>query len=181
MYYKYSHTKVYYEKYGTGIKNILILPGWGNNRESFYPIIHSLESNYTIYILDYPGFGNSPSLEEEWSLDSYTLLIKNFLWDNKIYNPSIIAHSFGGRILSLLIGKYKIKANQLVLIDVAGIKRRKRLKIFIKEKLYKLLKKCSYLLPPLKQEEFRQKLLYRFGSNDYKTIPLSMQKTFQNI
>ncbi len=181
MFYESRTTTIYYEKFGEGKKTIVILPGWGNTRETFYPLISEFQENYSIYILDYPGFGKSPALEEEWKMDDYAKLIKNFLWDLHIYNPIIIAHSFGGRITALLLGKYNIKVKKLILIDVAGIKRRKKIKVFLKEKLYKVLKKVSYLLPILKQEEFRQKLLIRFASTDYKDISRSMQKTFQNI
>lgn len=181
MYYEFNHTRIYYEKFGENKKIIVILPGWGNTRETFSTIIQELKEDYSIYIFDYPGFGKSPALESNWSMNDYTLLIKNFLWENHIYNPIIIAHSFGGRITSLLLGKYQIKVKKLILMDVAGIKRRKKAKVFLKEKLYKLLKKCTYLFPPLKQEELRQKLLYHFASPDYKEISPIMQKTFQNV
>ena len=60
MYYKYNNIKLYYEKYGNKKKYLLILPGWGNTRPTFYNIINFLKNIYTIYIIDYPGFGNSP-------------------------------------------------------------------------------------------------------------------------
>ena len=181
MYINVNKINIYFEKYGNSKKTILILPGWGNTRETFYYLIKHLKDKFTIYILDYPSFGNSPPLNKEYTLDDYTILIKYFLKLNNIYNPIIIAHSFGGRITSLLISKYKIKVDKIILIDVAGIKRRKKLKVYLKEKIYKLLKKCTYLFPPLKQEELRQKLLLKYGSKDYINIPTTMYKTFQNI
>lgn len=182
MYFKSNNISIYYEKHGNGKNNVLILPGWGNTRNTFYNIINNLkEQDYTIYILDYPGFGNSKILEKELNIYDYAFLINSFLKYNSIDNPIIIAHSFGGRITSILAGFYKIKLKKIILIDVAGIKRRKKLKIFLKEKIYKMLKKLSYLLPKIKQENFRQKLLFHFASADYKSIPVSMKKTFQNI
>ncbi len=181
MYDTYKNLTYYYEKYGNNKKSILILPGWGNTRETFYYLIHELQNKYSIYIVDYPGFGNTNQLKEEWYLEDYTEWIIDFIKRNGIHNPHIIAHSFGGRITSLLISKYHIKIDKVLLIDVAGIKRRKPIKTIIKEKIYKILKKCTYLFPPIKQEELRQKLLLYFSSEDYKNIPLSMQKTFQNI
>lgn len=181
MYYKDSSLKIYYEIHGTGKQNILILPGWGNTRNTFQYLINNLQRDYTIYIIDYPGFGNSPIPDKELTIYDYALLIKNFISDQKISNPIVIAHSFGGRIASLLQGYYKINFSKLILIDVAGIKRKKSLKQILKEKTYKLLKYCINFLPKLKQEKYRQKLLLYFASADYKSIPLSMQKTFQNI
>ena len=181
MFDRYKNLSYYYEKYGSNKKSILILPGWGNTRETFYYLINQLQNKYTIYIIDYPGFGNTSQLQEEWTLEDYTEWIISFMKKNGIHNPHIIAHSFGGRITSLLISKYHIQVDKILLIDVAGIKRRKNIKQFLKEKLYKVLKKCTYLFPVLKQEELRQKLLLYFSSEDYKNIPKSMQKTFQNI
>ena len=52
---------IYYEQYGTGNDSIIILPGWGDTRSTFYQIIEVLKCFYTIYIVDYPGFGKSGS------------------------------------------------------------------------------------------------------------------------
>ena len=102
MYYKYNNTTLFYEKYGNTNKDILILPGWGDTRKTFTNIINNI-NNHNIYIFDYPGFGNSPPLEKEYTIYDYAKLILNFIKDNKINNPIIIAHSFGGRIASILI------------------------------------------------------------------------------
>jgi pimeloyl-ACP methyl ester carboxylesterase len=181
MYYEYNDIGIYYEKYGNKDSNILILPGWGNTRSTFTNIINNLLDDYSIFILDYPSFGNSKNINKELTIYDYAELINNFIKDNNINNPIIIAHSFGGRITSLLVTKYKLKVDKIILIDVAGIKRRKKLKVYIKERIYKLLKKLSIFLPKIKKEAYIQKLLAVFASNDYKNIPRELQKTFQNI
>ena len=178
--YNYKNISIYYETYGNSNKSILILPGWGNTRETFNNIINLLKDKYKIYIIDYPFFGSSPIPNKELTIYDYTLLIYNFIKDNKINNPIIIAHSFGGRISSILISKYKLKVSKLILFDVAGIKRF-NIKLFFKTKLYKLLKKLVFLLPKCIQEKKKNKLLLKFSSNDYLNIPLIMKKTFQNI
>ncbi len=178
--YKYNDLSIYYETYGNSKKTILILPGWGNTRNTFINIINLLKDKYKIYIIDYPSFGNSPIPNKELTIYDYADLIYNFIKDNNINNISLIAHSFGGRISSILISKYKLKVKKLILFDVAGIKRF-NLKLFMKNKLYKLLKKLTYLLPKLKQEKYRQILLSKFSSIDYRNIPNTMRLTFQNI
>ena len=178
--YTYKDISIYYEIYGNSDNSILILPGWGNTRETFTNIINLLKDKYKIYILDYPFFGNSPTLNKELSIYDYSELIYNFIKDNSIINPIIIAHSFGGRISSILISKYKLKVNKLILIDVAGIKRF-NIKIFFKTKIYKLLRKLTILLPKNIRFRIRNKLLKIFSSNDYLNVPSIMKKTFQNI
>lgn len=181
MYFKLKKYKIFYEKYGNSKDTLLILPGWGETRETFKYIIDYFKDKYTIYIVDYPGFGNSPFINKELTIYDYALIIKSFIENKKITNPTIIAHSFGGRITSLLAGYYKINIDKIILIDVAGIKRRKTPKAFIKEKIYKFLKFLTNLLPDNKKEKIKEKLLNTFASQDYKNIPINMRKTFKNI
>lgn len=181
MYFNNKDVSIYYEKYGDNKETILILPGWGNTRTTFTNIINFFKDNYTIYIIDYPGFGNSPIPEKELTIYDYTNLVRDFLDEMQIKNPIIIAHSFGGRIATLLTGYYKEKIDKIIMIDAASIKPRKSIKAFIKQTTYKVLKKLTYLLPKLKQEYYRQKLLKFFGSTDYQNLPNNMHKTFKNI
>lgn len=179
MYYIYNDIKVRIYKYGNKNKVLLILPGWGNTTKTFYNIINHFKDKYTIYTLDYPGFGKSPIPTKDLTIYNYTDLIINFLKDNKIINPIIIAHSFGGRITTLLTGYYKININKLILFDIASIKPKKSIKTKLKEKLYKSLKKLINILP--NKEKYQKKLINYFGSTDYKSLPPTMHKTFINI
>lgn len=181
MYFNTSEVSIYYEKYGNKDKTILILPGWGNTRTTFYNIIHFFQEEYTIYILDYPGFGNSVIPSKTLTIYDYANIIRGFMEENRIDNPIIIAHSFGGRIATLLAGYYKERIDKIILIDAASIKPKKKIKQKIKEKIYKFLKKLSKLLPPIKREVYHQKLIQRFGSTDYQALPIQMRETFKNI
>ena len=180
MYYKNNDITIFYKKYGNNPKSILILPGWGDNRNTFNTMINTLKKDYSVYIIDYPYFGNSPLPNKELTIYDYANLIKEFIKDNNIINPIIIAHSFGGRITSILLGKYKIKVKKIILIDVAGIKRF-NIKIFLKQKIYKILKLLINILPKNKQYKYYKKLLNKFSSNDYLNIPVIMKNTFKNI
>lgn len=181
MYYNRDDYSIYYEKYGEKDKVILLLPGWGDTRKTFTYLINYLKDNFTIYILDYPGFGNSPFPSKDLTIYDYTNIIRDFMTDKKITNPIIIAHSFGGRIATLLSGYYKEKIDKLIMIDIAGIKRKKSFFLWLKEKLYKLLKLIKYILPKKLKDKYHQQILKLFGSTDYKTLPNKMYQTFKNI
>lgn len=181
MFFNTKDASFYYEKYGEKEKTIVILPGWGNTRGTFHYLIQYFQKDYTIYILDYPGFGNSPLPNKDLTIYDYTNMIRDFMEENHIINPIIIAHSFGGRIATLLTGYYKEKIDQLVLIDIASIKPKKTIKQRIKEKGYKILKWFARFLPKLKQENYLQKLIQLFGSADYQALPATMRNTFKNI
>ena len=180
MYFKFNKINIYYEKYGNSEQSIIILPGWGNTRETFNNIINYFKDNYTIYILDYPGFGNSKPLNQELNIYDYAFIIKNFMKQNNINNPIIIAHSFGGRITALLNTYYKITLNKIILIDVAGIKRF-NLKLMIKKFIYKLLIRLTKLFPKEKEEYLKEKLFQKYSSADYKNLNINMRNTFKNI
>ena len=171
----------YVVKYGTGNKNIIILPGWGDTRKTFTYMINFLKNYYTIYIIDYPGFGSSSFPNYNLTIYDYTNYIRKFIKYFNIKKPTIIAHSFGGRISTLLSGYYKENIDKLIMIDIAPIKHKKNIFKYLKEKLYKLLKKVKYILPKKLKSKYTKKLLSIFASTDYKSIPINMQKTFQNI
>lgn len=171
---------IYYEKYGEGKNTILILPGWGDNRKTFKYIINYFKKFFTIYILDYPGFGNSTFPNRNLDLDDYTNLIIDFMKFNNIKNPIILAHSFGGRIAIKLANK-NVKINKFIMIDTAGIKPKKAIKQLIKQTIYKLLKKIKYILPKKYKEKYINKLINIFGSSDFKQLNQNIRKTFINI
>lgn len=172
---------IYYEKYGDSPRNILILPGWGDNRLTFKYLIDVLEKNYTVYVLDYPGFGKSAFPNRDLELFDYSSLIKEFIEDKKITNLTIIAHSFGGRIVIDLFTKYDLDIKNLILIDIAGIKPKKGLFKKIKEKTYKILKKIGCIFPKKLRVLYLEKLINIFGSSDYCRLDPNIRKTFIKI
>jgi len=87
MYFKTNKMSIYYEKYNDKNKSIIILPGWGNTRKTFDYIINYFKSNYTVYIFDYPGWGNSKIPKKELTIYDYAETIKKFIIKNKINNP----------------------------------------------------------------------------------------------
>ncbi len=181
MYYENGSFKIYYEKYGTGDNNILILPGWGDTRPTFKYLINNLAIDNNVYIIDIPGFGNSIVKEEDLSIYDYASCIREIIQHEKIDNPIIIAHSFGGRIATLLSGYYNDEIKKMVFIDVAGVKPKMNIYKVVKKYTYKFLKKISILLPKEKRDKFKKYLFKKYSSTDYYNLPENMKKTFQNI
>lgn len=172
---------IYYEKYGQGKTNIIILPGWGDNRSTFYNMINILKEFYTVYIIDYPGFGNSKFPNRDLDIYDYATLIKDFININSIDNPILISHSFGGRIAILLTGLYKMNIKKIILMDAAGIKRKKKIKAKIKQTIYKFLKKIGKILPKRIRTSYLNKLINIFGSTDFKNLDPNIRKTFIKV
>ncbi len=172
---------IYYEKYGNGKSNVVILPGWGETRATFYHLIEVLKNYFTVYIIDYPGFGNSKFPNRDLNIYDYATMIQDFLTINSIDNPILIGHSFGGRIIILLAGMYKINIKKIILMDAAGIKHKKSLFSRIKQTIYKMLKKGGLILPRKIRKKYLDKLIKIFGSSDFKNLDPNIRKTFINI
>lgn len=172
---------IYYEKYGNGTSNIIILPGWGDTRSTFNTLIETLKKCFTVYIIDYPGFGNSSFPNRDLSIYDYANLIKDFITVNDIENPIIIGHSFGGRIGIILTGLYKMQIKKMILIDSAGIKHKKKLKAKFKQTIYKFLKKIGNILPGKLKSIYLNKLINIFGSTDFKNLNQNIRTTFIKV
>ncbi len=181
MYYNKDTYSIYYETYGKGEKTILILPGWGNTRETFYQIINYFKINYKIYIFDYPGFVSPSYLLKNLNIFYYTNFILVFITYHKINKHIIIANSFVVIIATLLSAYYKEDLEKLIFMDIAGIKPKKNIFKQIKLYTYKFLKKLKSLIPKRKQSLYLKRLINLFGSNDYKALNKDMQQSFKNI
>lgn len=181
MYFTINNVNLYYEKYGNKKNVLLIFPGWGDNRKTFDKVINILKEYFTIYIFDYPGFGNTEFPNIDLDIYDYSKIFIQFIKQNNIESPLVIGHSFGGRIIITMSGFYNIKFKKIVLIDSAGIKAKKSILSKLKQLSYKILKKIKNIIPKKYREKYLNKLVSIFGSNDYKSIPDSMKKTFINI
>ena len=98
-----------------------------------------------------------------------------------IKNPVVIGHSFGGRIILTMSGKYNIKFNKIILMSCAGIKSNRNNKLKFKTKIYKFLKNLAKILPKKIKNKYLNALINIFGSKDYKTVPSNLRNTFLNI
>ena len=181
MYFLYKDFKLYYEKYGTGEKTILILPGWGNTRKTFDYLINFFKQKYTVYIIDWPGWGNSNFPNTNLTVYDYADLINNFINDLDLNNLTLIGHSFGGRIIILLTGYYKKTYDKIILMGSAGIKHKKSLFKILKQTTYKLLKKLKFIVPKKIRKKYLDFLIAIFGSSDYKNLSNNMRHSFSNI
>ena len=177
MYFTYEDITIYYEKYGNHKKNIIILPGWGDTRKTFTFMIDFLKEYFNVYILDYPGYGNSPFPNHDLTIYDYSLLIHEWIKSLNINNPILIGHSFGGRIITTLTGYYNFNYKNIIYLNSAGIKP----KIRFKTKLYKFLKKLKFLLPKRYKQKYLNYLFNKFASIDYKDLNQNMYQTFKNI
>lgn len=181
MYFKHNGIKLFYEKYGTATNSIIILPGWGETRKTWNNFISEFSQFYSIYIVDYPGFGNTLFPSHDLSIYDYTNLIRSFITSLNLEDPLLIGHSFGGRLLILILGYYKDNYKNCILVDSAGIVPKKTFFQKIKGLKYKIMKWLKIFIPKRKRKRYLEHIINKYASVDYKNLPKYMRKTFVNI
>ena len=138
--------------------SLIFLHGWGQNIEMMMPIAKPFIKTHNVLIIDLPGFGKSDEPNSEYTIFDYASLVNKLVKKYKLKNPSLIGHSFGGKISIVYALNYEI--NRLVLLASPYKKNIK--KDTFKMKVFKKLKKIPILSG---FEDFVKK---HVGSVDYR-------------
>ncbi|SDW59120.1 Pimeloyl-ACP methyl ester carboxylesterase [Marinococcus luteus] len=179
MYIDIDGVNVNYHVSGEG-EDVVLLHGWGANIQAFAPVHQSLEKNFRVWSIDFPGFGQSGEPPESWTVGDYTEMLKKWLQKTGIDNPILIGHSFGGRVSIKYAADNPVK--KIILVDSAGVKPKRKLKYYVKVYTYKTFKKLLKL-PGLKnrEQEILGKVKGRVGSADYQNVSGVMQQTMVKV
>ncbi|OQX99877.1 MAG: alpha/beta hydrolase [Bacteroidetes bacterium 4572_128] len=163
----------HYKVSGKG-KNIILLHGWACDLHIFDNLHAFLEKNFKTYSIDFPAFGKSQTPNSVWSIENYTTFLEKFVKLNKIKNPILFGHSFGGRVSILFSSRNYVE--KLILIDSAGIKPKRKLNYYFKIYTYKLLKKLIRIkILKNYSKNLMKKYVKKNSSSDYQNAN-EMQK-----
>ena len=185
MYFDDAGVKLYYEKTGCGAP-LLLLHGWGGRADSFLPLTRDFSAARTVYAVDFPGHGNSPEPPAAWSVTEYMELIWAFMRRMDIVGCDIIAHSFGGRVALLLAAEHPEAARRMVLTGCAGLRPKASKKKSLRSRLYRALRALAdnaltRRLLAGRVEVWREALVQKFGSADYRALSKTMRPTFNRV
>lgn len=182
--FQYQNQQVAYRRVGSG-KPLLVLHGWGTSGRVMLPLAKQLSGLRSCYVLDLPGFGDSPEPQQPWAIDDYTDMVQTFIGNYFEEPVDLLVHSFGGRIaLKLCARPFGDKHIDKVLITGgAGMKPKRSLKFYFKKYLAKALKAPFQLLPGETRDKALEKLrataLWKsLGSSDYSKLSGVMRETF---
>ena len=162
--YKENVFKLSYEIINpSATESVLVLHGWGSNKEIMKQAFGKELKEYKHIYLDMPGFGASTN-EMILTTKNYSEIIQKFL-DTLAVEPKIImGHSFGGKVSTLL------NPTTLVLLSSAGVVTKKPWSIKIKIATFKFLK-------PLGMKKIRE----LFVAPDAQGMSHEMYETFKNV
>ena len=124
---------------------IVLMHGWGCNNTTLASIENvCIDAGCRVINVDFPGFGNSSEPPEVWGVEQYTKLMEHFLSSEGIDCPTLLGHSFGGRVGLVYASRNDVR--RLILVDAAGVKPRRSLRYYLKVYRFKLSKRIMRLL-----------------------------------
>lgn len=170
---------------GTG-KPLLILHGWGSESKVMLPVAKSLSDIRTCYLLDLPGFGESPEPPMAWSVDDYAEAVEAFILNHfKGRNIDLFVHSFGARVAIKMLNHAQVASSidKVIFTGAAGLKPKRKLNYYLKKYGAKALKLPFSILPkPYRErglDRLRKSALWKsMGSSDYQKLTGVMRETF---
>lgn len=161
-------SNINYIQYGKG-SDVVLLHGWGQNIEMM-KILGDELINHRITIIDFPGFGETKEPEEAWFIEDYAKALKEVIDILKIKNPTLIGHSFGGRVAIWYASKYKVE--KIVLLGSPCVREKRKSK---KESILKTIKKLPFM------DKVGEYMKNYIGSTDYKNASKIMRETLVNV
>lgn len=109
-------------------------------------------------------------MEYPYSLDDYIAEVKEYIYKNGLKKPSVVAHSFGGRIAVKAASYDKDAFGKIVLVGAAGLKPRPSLKKTLKKAVFRAA--AAFI---------NKEKLTRFYSADYRALSPVMRQSFIKI
>ncbi len=171
--------KLHYRVEGEG-SAVILMHGWGCNCTTLASVEKTAAENHKVYNVDFPGFGQSQEPTEVWGVEEYTQVIEELARIEQIDRPTLLGHSFGGRVGIVYASRNEV--SKLILVDAAGVKPRRSLKYYIKVYSYKAMKR---LMPIIfgKEGAKRRMDAYRakVGSSDYNGASEMMRRILSKV
>ncbi len=174
---KVQQLNINVEKSGNGRSSIILLPGWGQSTKIFADVNNHLMNAFTVYNIDLPGFGLSDKPNAVFNTMDYANIVRGIIEYFEIKDPIILGHSFGGRVAIKYTAIYK-GVKKLILVDSAGIVPKKKFSYYLRVYTFKFLRRL-FSLPLLKL--YKEQVLKKFGSSDYKNADDTMKKVLVKV
>ncbi|PSM52750.1 alpha/beta hydrolase family protein [Campylobacter blaseri] len=142
---------------------ILIIHGWGANKEIMVKAFSKHFKNIKQVYIDLPGFGKS-NIHVPLNTKEYKNIVENFINSLKTKPKIIMGHSFGGKVATLL------NPENLVLLSTAGIVEKKSIIVRLKIAIFKVFKALGF-----------GKLYTLFATKDVAGMDRVMYETLKNV
>ena len=113
--------QVHYRDEGTGFP-IVLMHGTAASLHTYDAWTKQLSKDYRVIRLDLPAFGlTGPNKNADYSIESYTKFLSQFLEKIKVDKFYLAGNSLGGNIAWNYAAEYPEKVLKLILIDASGL------------------------------------------------------------
>ena len=152
---------------------LLFLHGWGCDGTIFKGLASTFKGVRCL-TPDFRGFGCNPPPDRPWTIEDYARDVAEYLEQLHCGKVTVIAHSFGCRVATVLAAEYPRYVKAMLFTGPAGF-RRFSLKRWLSVTEYKFKKKlCALGILPFR-------CLERYGSEDYRNASPEMRSTFLKV
>lgn len=177
MYSQVDGFNLYYQKVGQG-PDLVMLHGWGQDVSTWWPILDGLKQDFTVWLVDLPGFGRSERGTQALTISKYVGAIEEFIRINKLKKPILVGHSLGGRVGIKLAARHPELLGKLVLEDSAGLNDKNDRRSLI---LLPIVKAGKLLIPNwFNLRERTRRWIYQMLHSDYYEAG-EMKETLQKV
>jgi len=149
-----------------------MLHGYLADKKSFTAQAAYFGVYFDCYAPDLPGFGENKDMPYPYSLDDYINYVKEYMRQNRIVKPHVIAHSFGARIAVKAAAEDEGLFGKIVITGGAGLKPKRKPKYFFNKIRFKLAKK---------RYGADDERVLKFYSSDYRALSPVMRESFKKI
>jgi pimeloyl-ACP methyl ester carboxylesterase len=84
---------------------VILLHGFPFNSSVWTPFAEALSNDFQVFTPDLPGFGKSPLLAGEFSIDDVGNAVIDWINKNRITNAVIVGHSLGGYVALSMVNQ----------------------------------------------------------------------------
>ena len=149
--------KISYLEGGKG-ETIILLHGFGDQKDSWVKFARPLTKNYHVIIPDLPGFGDSSKIPaQSYDMNTQLTRVAAFIDKAGVGKYHVVGNSMGGLLAGLLAATYPDRVLSLALLDAYGIANRE------KSELVKVLEKGVNPLIVEKPEDYDRLLNFVFA------------------
>src|SRR5689334_19622855 len=97
-------SRIFFEQQGLG-DPVILIHGFPMNHLVWKDFATKLGHNFTVYIPDLPGFGQSKILSASFSIDDVADALLEWVEKNQIKKSVVMGHSLGGYVALSMVQK----------------------------------------------------------------------------
>jgi abhydrolase domain-containing protein 6 len=120
----------YYEGGPKDAPTILMIHGFGADKDNWLRFAKPLTATYHVIALDLPGFGDSSKPDTSYDVGTQTERLAAFSKQLGLHKVHLIGNSMGGHIAALYAARYPEQVLSVALLDNAGITSPKKSEMF---------------------------------------------------